>query len=163
MKWPAFLEGRIFTISFKFGGGHTKFDVEQFVADGKKLIGKPYKFGDKPDWKIPPELVVDLDCSGLVCYLFGRVGISVVEGSYNQANACNKLIGDELLVGDLLFKWIPETGVIHHVGVYLGDRQVLEAKGKAWGVILTPLATFMGSPQYAWAGRLKVLCDDKSV
>lgn len=125
----------------------------------RRQVGKPYIFGVEND---PKEQNWDnykaWDCSELVEVAFAKIGIIVPDGSYNQEKVCNRIAG-EPLIGDLGFKWHPETQAIHHVGIFVGNATVVEAKGKTWGVVETSLATFMNSPDWAYWGRLKTIQD----
>lgn len=133
-------------------------------------VGKPYVFGTENDPHADPAAYKAWDCSELVEIAFAKIGITVPDGSYNQAKVINPVAPDQLQIGDLGFKWFPDTGVIHHVGIYIGNRPlpegsqvqvptVIEAKGKDWGVVLTPADTFMKSSQFAKWGRLKIIQD----
>jgi cell wall-associated NlpC family hydrolase len=95
----------------------------------------------------------------LIEWLFHQVGIPVPDGSYNQAKVVNCVPTDKLLIGDLAFKWCPETEVIHHVGVYIGEGRILEAKGKAYGVVITDKILYEASNHFAFYGRLKIIED----
>lgn len=145
---------------------HSEIPWSRFIELGKKLVGKPYSFGVEVNLKESnPDNIKGLDCSELVEYLFAQIGIVVPDGSYNQAKVCRQLkfgpppATDVLLIGDLGFKWIPETKSIHHVGVHIGGDSVLEAKGEQWGVVITPYKDFVLSPHFAYWGRLKTIED----
>lgn len=145
---------------------HSDLNWPQLIELGKKLVGKPYKFGAEVNLKNPdPAHIKAIDCSELAEWLFAQIGIRIPDGSYNQAKACCKIGGQwkefpgKLKVGDLGFKWNPDTQSIHHVGVYIGQKDVLEAKGLKWGVVITPIDTYMASTHFAWWGRLKAMGD----
>jgi cell wall-associated NlpC family hydrolase len=125
----------------------------------KRQVGKPYVFGVEND---PKEIIWDKykawDCSELVEIAYAKIGLQVPDGSYNQVKICNKISGQPL-IGDMGFKWHPDTEVVHHVGIYIGNDQVIEAKGKKWGVVLTPVVQFITSPDWAYWGRLKTVED----
>ncbi len=124
----------------------------------RRQVGKPYVYGIEND---PRENNWDVykawDCSELTEVAYAKVGLFLPDGSYNQDKACNLYEGEPLRVGDLGFKWHPDTQVIHHVAIYTGDNNVIEAKGKAWGVVATPVETFMASTDWAHWGRLKTI------
>lgn len=137
---------------------HSDIDWAKFVRLGKQLVGKPYNFGVEVDLKEhDPAKIAALDCSELVEWLYAQVGIVVPDGSYNQFKVSQEVSGD-LLIGDLGFKWDPETHVIHHVAVWL-DGTVLEAKGKSWGVVLTEKQKYEESSHFAMWRRLKTIQD----
>lgn len=149
-------------LSFRFGSPkvtkHSEINWARFIELGKKLVGKPYNFGVEVNLKESnPDNLPALDCSELIEWIYAQVGISVPDGSYNQFKVSKSFFGDPL-IGDLGFKWIPETQSIHHVGVWLGDS-VLEAKGKLWGVVLTPRSEFEHSSHFAMWKRLQSIVD----
>lgn len=141
---------------------HSDINWAQFVSLGKQLVGKPYRLGAETvltDAK--PEDIKAIDCSELVEWLYAQLKkidgtpaeICMPDGSYNQAKICAHISKDKILIGDLAFKMWPDTGVIHHVGVYLGNEEILEAKGIAYGTIITSLQKFMESTHFAFFGR----------
>lgn len=153
---------------------HSDINWSSFISLGKRLVGKPYVFGAEVDLKNPdPDAVKALDCAELVEFLYAHAktnmgqptALRIPDGSYNQAKACQKIEGGfeefpkRLLIGDLGFKWNPDTEVIHHVGVFLGNQDVLEAKGKQWGVILTTVDKYMASSHFAYWARLRSIQD----
>lgn len=135
---------------------HSEINWARLIELGNKLVGKPYVFGAEVDPNNPnPDDIKAIDCSELVEWLFAQIGITVPDGSYNQAKMCVKVEEKDVLIGDLGFKWDPETQAIHHVGIHIGNKQVLEAKGKRWGVVITGLDSYMASAHFAFWGRLK--------
>ena len=75
------------------------------------------------------------DCSGLiVCYLLDNKLISsdmTANGIYGK---CKKLDSrDKLEKGDFVFRY--NGTKIHHIGVYVGDNEVIEAYGRDLGVV----------------------------
>ena len=141
---------------------HSEINWPKFIAFGKELVGKPYRLGAEVNIhdilkSQNPADIKEIDCSELVEVLFRLVGVPVPDGSYNQFKVSRPVIGD-LLIGDLGFKWNPENQVVHHVGVWI-DGAVLEAKGKAFGVILTPRESYERSSHFAGWRRLNAIAD----
>ena len=137
---------------------HSEIPWSRIVSLGKALVGTPYVFGAEIDiydfMKNPdPKRIAAIDCSELIELLYAFVDIIIPDGSYNQAKVCNPIT--QVKLGDLGFKWNPDTHVIHHVGIYIGDDLVLEAKGKQWGTVLTPIGEYNKSTHFAWWGRHK--------
>ena len=138
---------------------HSEINWPQFIKHATQLVGTPYVFGaetrlDDPD----PTHVKELDCSELCEWLFAQVGIMVPDGVYNQFKASSPITG-EPLIGDLGFKWIPETQSVHHVGILIMPDKVIEAKGKAWGVVLTDRRVYEASPHFAMWRMLNAIRD----
>ncbi len=73
--------------------------------------------------------IVGFDCSGLTRYAYAQAGISIPRNSRAQYAALPSVSRSDLQRGDLVF-WATDTGrpaTIHHVALYLGDGQILEA------------------------------------
>lgn len=139
---------------------HSELDWGKLCRLGRELVGKPYRFGAEIDLKDPdPSKINGLDCSELVEWLFAQIGLPFPDGSYNQSKFCKSVSMSNLLVGDLGFKWWPDTQMIHHVGIYIGNEEVLEAKGISWGIVITPKEQYMRTPHFARWGRHKDIED----
>jgi cell wall-associated NlpC family hydrolase len=84
-------------------------------------IGKPYEWGAAgPD---------TYDCSGLVMWSYAHVGVNVDHWTGFQWNEGAHIPLSALRAGDLLF-FATDTNdpnTIHHVGMYVGDGQMVEA------------------------------------
>lgn len=111
------------TTTPKYSKGSTT--GQTIVNVAKSLIGTPYgaKVGG-----------ITIDCSGLVCYAYQQVGISLPHSSSQQAKYCNDngyaISKSELQPGDLIFwsySWGSGFMNIGHVGIYAGNGQVIDA------------------------------------
>lgn len=139
---------------------HSEINWPKLIDLALKSVGIPYVFGSEVNLKDPDiSHIKAWDCSECTSWLFAQINIQVPDGSYNQAKVCRKVTGS-ILIGDLLFKWNPDTEVIHHVGVHIGDNRILEAKGKVWGTVITPINKYIASPHFAYVGRLKTIEDN---
>ena len=88
------------------------------------------------------------DCSGLVRWAMKQLGVDVVHhATYQYTDASSpkgklkngqRTDGQPLLPGTLVFLQGSEAK-IHHVGVYVGDGVVIEAKGTQSGVVTSGL------------------------
>jgi cell wall-associated NlpC family hydrolase len=100
-------------------------------------VGKPYQWGASgPD---------SYDCSGLTMWSWAHAGVSLPHNSGAQYSATKHVPRPDLAPGDLLFYGNP----IHHVGMYIGNGQMVEAPytGSQVGV------TSIGRSDYVGAGR----------
>ena len=91
------------------------------------------------------------DCSGLGYWAFRELGGFIVHGSntiWNEyvTDRCElkngqRTDGKPLFPGDPVFLKKTENGKIsrHHIGYYVGDDTVIEAKGTQWGVVTSKL------------------------
>ncbi len=78
-------------------------------------VGKPYQWGAAgPD---------SFDCSGLTMWAWARAGVGLPHNSGAQYDATVRVGSGEWEPGDLLFFGSP----IHHVGMYIGNGQMVEA------------------------------------
>jgi len=80
-----------------------------------KAIGKPYRYGaGGPN---------AFDCSGLTSWAYGKAGISLPHSSSAQISQGPRISKSNLEPGDLVFFGSP----IHHVGMYVGGGDFIEA------------------------------------
>jgi peptidoglycan DL-endopeptidase RipA len=99
-----------------------------------RWIGTPYSWGGGnaagPTLGIAQGAhTVGFDCSGLVTYAWARAGVPLTHYATAQYNAGPHPTRDQLRPGDLVFfahnPANPST--IHHVGIYIGGGQMVEA------------------------------------
>jgi cell wall-associated NlpC family hydrolase len=80
-----------------------------------KAIGKPYRWaGSGPN---------SFDCSGLTSWAYGKAGVSLPHSSGAQISHGPRIAKSNLEPGDLVFFGSP----IHHVGMYVGGGDFIEA------------------------------------
>lgn len=98
-------------------------NILEMIACAKEQLGDPYILGrEGPD---------AFDCSGLVYYCLKAAGSD--RGRYNAAGYAavdewEKIEGfDDLEIGDLLFFWSSSKGKIGHVGIYVGNGEMIDA------------------------------------
>ena len=78
-------------------------------------VGKPYQWGAAgPD---------SYDCSGLTMWAWAHAGVALPHNSGAQYSATPRVDRSDWQPGDLLFFGSP----IHHVGMYIGNGQMVEA------------------------------------
>jgi cell wall-associated NlpC family hydrolase len=96
--------------------------IGKIVEAAKQMLGTPYVWGGSTTQGV--------DCSGLTGAAFQAAGIVLPRDADQQA-LCGTLVATRscrsaLAAGDLLF-FISNRGQIHHVALYLGSDQFLEA------------------------------------
>ena len=107
-------------------GGVTGADV---VADARKYLGIPYVWGGTDPKK-------GLDCSGLVQLVYKDLGIDLPRVSRDQATVGTKVASmADAKPGDVLAFGSP----VHHVGIYIGDGQMIEAPRPGLSVRVAPV------------------------
>jgi cell wall-associated NlpC family hydrolase len=126
------------------------------VRAALKWIGTPYSWGggnpSGPSLGIAQGAhTVGFDCSGLVTYAWARVGVPLTHYATSQYNSGPHPTRDQLRPGDLVFfahnPSNPST--IHHVGIYIGNGQMVEAPFTGARVRISPAFR----PDYAGATR----------
>jgi cell wall-associated NlpC family hydrolase len=112
------------------------------VTVALRQVGKNYVYGaeaapDDPDPKA-------FDCSELVQWACAQVGVTFVDGSYAQLDACERISVESAshIRGALLFP-LPDA---HHVAISLGDGEhTVEAMGRQYGVVQGNIANRFGT------------------
>ncbi len=102
-------------------------------------LGSPYVWGATgPD---------AFDCSGLIQAAYRSAGISLPRTTYAQINAGRRVSRSELSPGDLVFFY---SG-ISHVGIYVGNGQMIHAPNPSAPVRLAPVDSmpFAGATRVA--------------
>ncbi len=85
------------------------------VQEAYNKLGSPYKWAASgPD---------RFDCSGLTMWVWGKAGVSLPHSSKAQFSSGRHVSQSELQPGDLTYYGSP----IHHVGIYVGNGQMISA------------------------------------
>jgi peptidoglycan DL-endopeptidase RipA len=90
---------------------------------------------------------IGFDCSGLMMYAFGGVGIDLPHFSGYQYDTGNRVPIAKVQPGDMLF-WA-DGGTIHHVALYVGGDNMVEAPYSGGKVRITPVRYGDGLMPYA--------------
>jgi peptidoglycan DL-endopeptidase CwlO len=75
------------------------------------------------------------DCSGLTMMAWAQAGVSLPHSSGAQMSAGTPVSESELLPGDLVFYYSP----VSHVGIYIGNGQIVDAANPSTGVRVATL------------------------
>ncbi|MGV9450617.1 NlpC/P60 family protein [Streptomyces sp. NPDC003635] len=97
------------------------------VAYAYQKLGSPYVWG-----ATGPNA---FDCSGLTQAAYRAAGVSLPRTTYSQIGAGRRVSRSELLPGDLVFFY---SG-ISHVGIYVGNGQMIHAPNPSAPVRLAPI------------------------
>lgn len=129
----------------------------QFAALADAQVGKPYVLGaEAAITTVDPSR---FDCSELVQWLFGRSGNPITDLAAAQYDVTKKVSGSPK-VGDLVFlrNNPARANGIGHVAVVTkklsnGDWRIIEARGRASGVVRTTLSYWRTRSYYAGLRR----------
>ena len=103
------------------GGGSER--AQQAVSYALAQVGKGYVMGTAGP--------STFDCSGLMYAAYKQVGISLPRTSQTQFSAGTSVSKGDLQPGDLVFYY----GGITHVGMYIGNGQIVHAANPRSGVV----------------------------
>lgn len=116
----------------------------RIVATARRFVGLAYLWGGTSAY--------GFDCSGFTYTIFRRFGIPLPRDADRQALHGTPVARASLRPGDLVFLAGPGgIGTIHHVAIYAGAGEVIEAPRTGEAVKVVPLATL--ASEYAGARR----------
>jgi peptidoglycan DL-endopeptidase CwlO len=116
-------------------GGHP-----EAASIALQYLGVPYQWGgSSPD--------TGFDCSGLVMYVYAQLGVQLPHFAAGQYGYGSPVARDQLQPGDLVF-----FDGLSHVGIYIGNDEVVHAPHTGAVVSISPLSEFGG--RYVGARRV---------
>jgi len=108
----------------KYGQGVSDVRVD-LVNYAKKFLGNPYVWGGT-------SLTKGADCSGFTMRIYEKYGIKLPHYSVSQSKMGKSVKLSEAKPGDLVF--YAKNGVVNHVGIYIGNGQVIHASNPRSGI-----------------------------
>ncbi len=114
------------------------------VGIAMQYLGVPYVWGGASP-------AGGFDCSGLVKFVYAQVGISLPHYAAYQFNYGIPVLRDELEPGDLVF-----FNGLHHVGMYIGNDEFIQAPHTGDVVKISSLDEPWYATTYAGARRLEI-------
>jgi cell wall-associated NlpC family hydrolase len=121
----------------------------QIVRLALAQIGTPYVWGGT-------DPATGVDCSGLVQWVYRQVGIALPRTAQEQYDATTRVPRDQLQPGDMVFfasTYASDTDWITHVGIYVGNGQMVNAPTDGDVVRTMPVFSGFWGAHYAGAGR----------
>jgi cell wall-associated NlpC family hydrolase len=103
--------------------------AERAVEVALEAVGTPYRWGGESP-------ASGFDCSGLVRWAYGRVGVDLPHNSYALYNEGRKVSSSGMRAGDILF-----FEGLGHVGLYLGRGRMVHAPQTGRNVEVVQLST----------------------
>jgi peptidoglycan DL-endopeptidase RipA len=133
-------------VSGPAAGGADSSAVETAIRAAQRWIGTRYAWGGG-SLTGPSEGfgiddgVIGFDCSGLTRYAYAQAGITIPRNSSAQYAALPKVSRSNLQRGDLVFYAFDtsDPSTIHHVALYLGGGQMIEAPESGMTVRVTAM------------------------
>lgn len=118
----------------------------QIVAMAMQYLGVRYRSGgSSPN---------GFDCSGFTMYLYAQLGYSLPHSATSQYRSCGYAVDkSDLQVGDLVF-FSDSSHAIGHVGIYIGDGQIIHARYSVGKVTIDSLSSSYYTRRYVGAKRI---------
>ena len=117
---------------------------EQILTIARKQLGDPYRAGGAgPD---------SFDCGGFTQFVFKRaLGMDIARTSRGQYQQVQRVKTKDALPGDLVFFF---EGGAHHVGIYLGDGQMIDAPRPGKRISVNPISGSWWGRSFTGIGRI---------
>lgn len=109
------------------GVSDVRIDLCQYA---KEFIGNKYVWGGV-------SLTNGVDCSGFTMQVYKKYGFKLPHSSVSQSGMGTKVSLSEAKAGDLVF--YAKGGTVNHVGIYIGNGQVVHASNPKQGIKISPV------------------------
>ena len=123
--------------------------IETVVSNALAQLGKPYIYGTSG--------TSSYDCSGLTCYAYRKIGISLGRSAYAQGYGRGTKIETvgALKRGDIVcMNTITDSDLSDHVGIYLGGGKFVHASSAAGKVIISSVTSGYYNRVFSWGRRI---------
>lgn len=120
---------------------------EQIVSFAKQYLGYRYVYGGtKPS--------TGFDCSGFVYYVLNSCGYSIGRSLYSQNTSGVAVSRSELQPGDIIIFNNTSSGALGHVGIYIGNGNMIHAANPKRGVVTDTINSGYYNTYYYSARRI---------
>ena len=116
----------------------------QLVAEARRFLGLQYLWAGTSGF--------GLDCSGFTHLVYRALGVTISRDAAPQSAQGVKVARGSLRAGDLVF-FRGSSGLIHHVGMYVGDGCMIHAPATGLPVSVVALTGEPYSREFAGARR----------
>lgn len=99
---------------------------KDLVEYAVQFVGNPYVWGGE-------SLTEGCDCSGFTMLIYANYGVSLPHNAQTQYDYGTKVALEDVQPGDLIFYGNSEYD-IEHVGIYIGNNQLLHASNPSSGI-----------------------------
>jgi len=133
LKSTIIYPGQVLKVSGQASGSNPSRSGSSIVQTASRYLGVRYVYGGTSP--------SGFDCSGLVQYVYAQHGIKLPRVASDQANAGTKISSmSQLLPGDLVCFSNNNNGYIDHIGIYIGNNQIIHASSSAGKVVISSLS-----------------------
>jgi len=140
---------QVMAVAVRYGYLAPGASSSRVVDVARSQLGMPYVWGGAS-----PQ--TSFDCSGLMQWSYGQLGIRLPRTAQAQYDATARVPVDQLQPGDLVYfaGTYPSNELITHVGMYAGNGRMINAP--TTGDVIRELPVFTGywGDHYAGAGRV---------
>jgi cell wall-associated NlpC family hydrolase len=135
----------------------TSFQRDSIIDHTRSLLGVRYKWAGLNPAK-------GLDCSGIVKYVFAKLGIDLPHRAAELAKLGDPITKDTaaMLPGDLLV-FGKKGKRISHVGIYVGDGKMIHASSSSHHVVETDVEKYRPPGGLQWKGVRRIVALDSTV
>jgi len=134
----------------------TSLQRDSIIAHTRSLLGVKYKWAGLNPAK-------GLDCSGIVKYVFAKLGVELPHRAAELAKLGDPITKDTAAMqpGDLLV--FGKAGKrISHVGIYVGDGKMIQASSSSHHVVETEVTKYRPAGGLQWRGVRRIVALDSA-